>query len=173
MIWIPLLRIRFRRPVLWGLSMAAAMGIGQSPGLVPVGRAQQPDSTQALAPPQFTMLGGVYTNASMIVELASEEADAVIRYTLNGSNPTTNSTVYTQPLSIANSALIRAKAFSALRPPSATVTQSYTLLGNDLLTFNSNLPLVIINTYGHGISENTWLMAATRFIDTVGGYRFY
>ncbi len=170
MIWIPLLRIRFRRPVLWALSMAAAMGIGQSPGLVPAGRAQQPDSTQALAPPQFTMLGGVYTNASMIVELASEEADAVIRYTLNGSNPTTNSMVYTQPLSIAYSVLIRAKAFSALRPPSATVTQSYTLLGNDLLTFNSNLPLVIINTYGHGISENTWVMATTRFIDTVGGY---
>jgi hypothetical protein len=35
--------------------------------------------------------------------------------------------------------------------------------------FNSSLPLVIVNTYGRGISENAWVKAATRFIDTTGG----
>jgi hypothetical protein len=121
------------------------------------------------AAPRFSLPGGVYTNASVSIELTAEWPGSSIRYTLNGTEPGTKSFLYTNAIVISNSGIIRAKEFVPNQPPSPTVTQAYTFLGTDLTGFSSNLPVGIINTYGRGPSENVWTAAAVRFIEPNGG----
>jgi hypothetical protein len=49
--------------------------------------------------PAFSLEGGFYTNAQTVV-LSASGAGAVIRYTLDGSEPTSSSPIYAAPLSI-------------------------------------------------------------------------
>lgn len=56
-----------------------------------------------LAPPTFSVAGGVFT-ANVPLELATTQAEAVIRYTLDGSEPTETSPLYTNALSLASKA---------------------------------------------------------------------
>lgn len=54
----------------------------------------------AADPPLFSLPAGIYTNANLnvAISLPQSVSDGVIRYTLDGSEPTTNSLVYTAPL---------------------------------------------------------------------------
>lgn len=54
--------------------------------------------------------------------------DSVIRYTLDGSEPTTNSAIYTQPLVISGTTTLRARSFSNGWKPSYSKTHSYLFL---------------------------------------------
>src|SRR6185369_2555328 len=109
--------------------------------------------SEALPPPSFSKPGGVY-NDKVSVELRAKSSSAVIRYTLDGSDPTNSSSVYSEPIVISNSALVRAKTFES-GVASPTVSQTYTMLGDDLASFSSNLPLVIITTFGQRITRES------------------
>ncbi len=119
--------------------------------------------------PQFSIPGGVYTNSSLSLTLSVNSPTAVVRYTLNGTEPTEDSAAFSVPLVMTNSAIVRAKVFDPGLQPSLTFSQTYTLLGSDVLNFSSNLPLLIINTFGRGIPEGTEIPASVRLIDTLGG----
>lgn len=54
-----------------------------------------------LAPPAFTLAGGVYTS-SVLVAITSSVPDGVVRYTLDGSEPTTNSPAFSTPIELTN-----------------------------------------------------------------------
>jgi len=54
--------------------------------------------------------GGPFTG-TRAVTLASNQADTVVRYTLDGSEPTAGSPVYEGPIQLADSAQLRARAF--------------------------------------------------------------
>ena len=118
-------------------------------------------------PPEFSMPDGVYTNN---LRLRITAQGAVVRYTTDGSEPTESSPVHSAPLHVTNSVLVRAKSFAPRRRPSPTVSRNLVLLGEDLLGFSSNLPLIIINTHGEEFSaeRTTRVAAATRFINTNG-----
>ena len=74
--------------------------------------------------PAFSASGGFYKKAGK-VKLAAEK-DAQIRYTLDGSEPTAKSTLYTGAISYKKGVTcIRAKAFYKGRLPSETVTQTF------------------------------------------------
>src|SRR5437763_734189 len=60
---------------------------------------------------QFSPPGGVYTN-DIKVRLTSNNAGGVIRYTLDGSEPTAASAAFSEPLVVTNSALVKAKVFA-------------------------------------------------------------
>lgn len=117
--------------------------------------------------PVWSLPDGVYTNSQ---KLQITARGAIVRYTTDGSEPTETSTVYSTPLNVTNSMLVRAKSFAPSRPPSPTVSRDLVLLGEDLLDFSSNLPLVIINTHGEEFSaeRNTRMAATARFINTNG-----
>ena len=66
---------------------------------------------------------------------------------------------------ITTSCVVKAKAFDPKAGPSATVAQSYILLAPELLEFSSNLPLVILNTFGEEIAHETKAQVSMRFID--------
>ncbi|MEI9863867.1 MAG: chitobiase/beta-hexosaminidase C-terminal domain-containing protein [Limisphaerales bacterium] len=64
----------------------------------------------ALAPPTITPNGGTFFT-SVSVSLQSPDPDAAIYYTLDGSLPTTNSFLYTEPFTLTNSVTVSASAF--------------------------------------------------------------
>ena len=66
--------------------------------------------TPALAPPTIAPNGGSFV-ASVNVSAQQPDANAVIYYTLNGSRPTTNSLLYSGPLSLLNDATVSASSF--------------------------------------------------------------
>jgi len=62
-----------------------------------------------LPPPVIAPNGGFYTN-SVVVTLTDATNTTTIYYTLDGTTPTTNSTLYTGPITLTNTALLTAIA---------------------------------------------------------------
>ncbi|HAK95727.1 MAG TPA: hypothetical protein DCM87_12205 [Planctomycetes bacterium] len=102
--------------------------------------------------PIFSRESGVYTSAFSLA-LSSPAPGAVIRYTLSwsASVPSENWSVYASPLSISQNAIVRARVYAPNAVPSRIVTHSYTRLDATTAAFTSNLPLVVINTFGLSI----------------------
>src|SRR6185369_11273395 len=119
--------------------------------------------------PRFSIAGGVYANSTLSVTLSVSSPTASIHYTLTATEPTEASPVYSTPIVMSASTVVRAKVFDPGLQPSATATQNYTLLGSDVVNFNSNLPLIIINTFGRAVPDGIKIPANARFIDTPGG----
>ncbi|MCI0748296.1 MAG: CotH kinase family protein [Verrucomicrobia subdivision 3 bacterium] len=112
---------------------------------------------------EFYPPGGVYTN-DLSVQLLSPIAGAVIRYTLDGSLPTQTSPIYSTPVVVTNSLRIRARVFADGYVPSDIAGASYTVAGADVMQFNSNLPLVVINTFGGTIQDSVKIPAYIAFV---------
>lgn len=93
----------------------------------------------------FSIPGGVYSN-SVTVTLSTITNGATIRYTVNGSEPTNSSSVYSGAISITNVNTIRAKAFRSGWESSETTSESY------LVGVNHTLPIVTVNTH----PDNLW-----------------
>ena len=74
--------------------------------------------------PGFSVPSGIYDD-SFNLELAIEEPDSEIRYTLDGSVPTNSSMLYTGPLTIAHTTCIRASAFKDKYLPGKPSTQTF------------------------------------------------
>jgi hypothetical protein len=106
---------------------------------------------------------GIYTSNTLVVALSSSPAPGTIRYTLNGSLPTVGSAIYTVPLQLHGNATIRAQAqLGGVWGQAAEA--HYTLLDATVTNFTSNLPLVIIDTLGHGIPDGSKVGAYAMFM---------
>lgn len=84
-------------------------------------------ATYVLTPtmPTFTPGQGLYTQAKT-VSISATPTGSTIRYTLDGSDPTDFSTVYSAPLTFSTFTTLKAKAFRPNWAPSATGTAVYT-----------------------------------------------
>lgn len=89
------------------------------------------------------------------VELTSTNAGATIRYTLDGSIPTRTSPAYTHALLITNSTSLRARAYGGGLLPGPPHSETYLRLHTNTLTFNSSLPLLVIDTFGRDMPVTT------------------
>jgi len=78
------------------------------------------------ATPTFSPVAGTYT-AAQSVALASGTSGAAIYYTTNGTNPTTSSTLYVAPISIATTTTITALAVKSGYTNSAVASALYTI----------------------------------------------
>lgn len=83
-------------------------------------------TTQTVATPVFSLASGTYTSPQT-VSITSVTAGAEIRYTTNGNEPTSSSTLYQAPLTISSSTTIKAKAFKSGMTNSSTATATYTI----------------------------------------------
>jgi hypothetical protein len=118
--------------------------------------------------PRFSPEAGVFID-SLSVKLMSDSAAATIRFTLNGTEPSEKSEPYTQELKLTATTLVRARVFEGNKPAGPVVSQAYTVIAKDLENFTSNLPLVILNTFGREIEKANKIFGAVRFIDIQGG----
>lgn len=78
------------------------------------------------ATPVFTPAGGTYASAQNVT-ITSTTTGAVIRFTTNGAEPDSNSTIYTAAINVATSTTLKAKAFKASWGNSATATATYSI----------------------------------------------
>lgn len=123
------------RPVVTSEQVASLPALAGSEG----------DSTTVPAPTADPP-GGLYDVATLTVALAASTPGDTIRYTLDGGTPTEASAVYTAPLQLGQTAVVRARAFRASALPSATVTHTY------VLDERLRLPVVALTTD----PENLW-----------------
>ena len=85
------------------------------------------------------------------VGLSTRTARAVIHYTLDGTLPTSGSTVYGAPLLITNTTHIRARAYQPGLLPGPPHSEAYLRLASDVLDFTSTLPVLIVDSLGKGV----------------------
>ena len=96
-----------------------------------------------LDPPHFSSSRGFYAQ-TFNLRLTASDPQAVIRFTLDGSEPTTrNGTIYANPIRVASTRIIRAAAFRSNYLPSEIVTHSY--FYNESGAIRS-LPIVSVST---------------------------
>ncbi|WP_187263764.1 glycoside hydrolase family 66 protein [Pontibacter beigongshangensis] len=88
--------------------------------------AETGSSVATVAAPAFSTDGGTYT-AAPTVTIASATPDAIIRYTLDGTTPTSISPQYTGPITISNSCTLNAYASKAGLADSPVSTAAYTI----------------------------------------------
>ena len=107
--------------------------------------------------------GGAYAT-NVTVRLTAPEG-ATLRYTLEGGEPDETSPAYAAPLLITNTVLVRVKLFSKDASPGATRAEVFTLVDEDLAKFTSNLPLVIVNSFGTNLSRESRVEGAVQFVE--------
>ena len=85
------------------------------------------------------------------VTLSSTFPNETVRYTTDRTEPTATSSLYTGPITITDSIQIRARVFGENNAAGPIRMRSFLKLGEaDLQQFNSNLPIVIIETWNRG-----------------------
>lgn len=89
--------------------------------------------------PNFSHQSGMYSTAINIT-ISDPDPQAVIHYTLDGSNPTTNSPIYNQSFIISQNVVVKAMAVSPGSMPSRIVSRTF------LFYVDHNLPIVSIST---------------------------
>ncbi len=91
--------------------------------------------------PTFGVAPGFYPGTQSVT-ITCPDAGSTIRYTVDGSVPTTTSTLYAGPVSIATTKVLRAKAFSANEP-------SLTKSGTYFINVNHTVPVISIAGFGN------------------------
>src|SRR5690606_8054038 len=114
------------------------------------GGANNPASaTQRLARPRVSVVGGRYSS-TVQVSLSHHQAEAEIRYTTDGSEPTINSSKFSTAISVSQTRTLKAKAFLNGFLPGETETQTYFINEH---TFS--LPVISISTRPTYLYDNT------------------
>lgn len=84
--------------------------------------------TGTVATPEISPPTGFYTEA-FEASIACSTPDATIRYTLNGTTPTTTSPIYTEPIPISAACSLKAKAWRTGWNSSTVATATYVITG--------------------------------------------
>lgn len=95
-----------------------------------------------VATPVISPNGGELTSAVQAT-ISTATADATIRYTTDGSNPTNTSTVYTGPLTISSSTQLKARAFKVGMPDSAVASALFSAYVPSAPVINSVSPALL------------------------------
>ena len=105
-----------------------------------------------LQPPVFSETSQILiSRPTLNITLApNSPAGSVIRFTTDGSDPTASSPVWTNSLRLLNATQIKAAAFdpSNTYETSTIVAHRYIKLRSDLSNFSSNLPIVVLDSFG-------------------------
>ena len=100
--------------------------------------------------PLFSVASTTFSGA-LVVDLTARYPTDVVHYTLNESVPTVLSPVWSGPMSLTTSTMLRAVSIGANAKSSRVVSETYIALGADVLSTSSDLPLVIVETFGDGV----------------------
>lgn len=120
--------------------------------------------TPYIAMPGFSRSSGIFT-AGFSLTLTKLSPTASIYYTLNGTDPTLSSSLYTAAIPISGSTLVKAAVYEPGIGWSGIRAEGYSLINPDIQNFSSNLPIVVIDTFGKTISRPEYTLVQAAFID--------
>jgi len=100
----------------------------------------------------FSQSSKVFTS-SLSVILSTIANNGVLRYTLDGTDPTANSTTYNGAITISNNTVLKAKFFFNNGIASNTVSERYLKMANNMNNVSSDLPIILIDTYGQTLDK--------------------
>ncbi|MCD6392006.1 MAG: lamin tail domain-containing protein, partial [Planctomycetes bacterium] len=107
-----------------------------------------------VAKPDVSIKGGCYENA-FDVTLSCDTEGAFIRYTTDGTSPSlTNGMDYAGPININSLTTIIAKAFKPGLQRSDARIETYIFVQSAVADFNSNLPIIVVDTLGVTIPQD-------------------
>ncbi len=109
----------------------------------------------APAPPTASVASGTYESIQNITLLG--EDGAIIRYTTNGSNPTTSSTVYSNVLEVNETTNLKVRQWDAAGNASTVASYTY----NIIIIYNANIPKLVT-----GMTPVKWVGASGLAIET-------
>ena len=92
---------------------------------------------------------GTFT-APFFLGLSTAATNAAIRYVFGTNMPTEGSPLYSAPLTINRTTVVRARAFEPGLLPGPLVTASFIQLAADVVKFTSDLPIVVLHNLGRG-----------------------
>ena len=101
-----------------------------------------------LVDPVFSLEGGLYSTAQT-VSISHPQANAEIRYTTNGSEPTPSSALYSSPLNIPVNTVLKARAYLEDWEPSNVQTAFY------IINLANQMQLVPGGTFHNGTANVT------------------
>jgi len=110
--------------------------------------------------PVFSISPGFYPTTQTI-SISCADPAATIRYTLNGSDPTISSTLYTAPVSITSTKVLRAIAFSTNLP---------SFIESNTYFINVNHSVPVVSVCSQGVFS---LIANGNQIETVGAFELF
>ena len=114
--------------------------------------------------PHFSHPGGTFTS-SFELGLTAKSPTADIYYALNDAD---RSRIYTGPFTVTGTTWVRAQAYESGLAASPIVSKVYVKLGTDMHGFSSNLPIVLIESFGLNIdrANRNFHPVISVFIDT-------
>jgi len=95
----------------------------------------------------FSKQGGLYPSG-LVVELYSNDAGDSIYYTLDGSDPSNDDGLYTSPITISSSTVIKSRVIKHGYLPGFIDTQTY------IINADHDLPVVCVNTDPYNLWDN-------------------
>lgn len=98
---------------------------------------------------EFSWPSATFTTAFSL-ELSASSPGAVIRYSLGTNWPTEASAVYTQPISVTGTTVVRARAYQAGFLPSPMRTEIYVQVAANAQHAHSELPILVLHNLGKG-----------------------
>ncbi len=113
------------------------------------GSANLPGAPGITMPPTVVPTSRVFTG-NLRIQMAAPSGTGTVRYTTDGSVPTSSSTEYTGPFNLSASTQIRARVFEPDGAVSPLTSRSYIRLAADVESFESQLPIVIVDNFGAG-----------------------
>ncbi|MBM4104619.1 MAG: hypothetical protein FJ263_11360, partial [Planctomycetes bacterium] len=117
--------------------------------------------------PDVNFKGGCYINAFNLT-MSCTTPGAFIRYTTDGTVPSLiNGLEYTAPVAVGSTTRIIVKAFKPGFQPSDARIETYIFLQSGVETFNSNLPIVVVDTLGAGLPYDEMVTNGAFGSDTV------
>ncbi len=119
------------------------------------------------ARPTMDIAPGFYPGGQN-VSLATTDASGTIYYTTDGSIPTTGSTVYSGPINISTTTVLRARSFSSTPNTPESFIESNTYF------INSTHTVPVLSIYGDDITDFINDVAAGAFnSDFLGGFEYF
>jgi hypothetical protein len=100
---------------------------------------------------QLSHVGGVFVNSFQLSMTA--DPGETIRYTTDGTNPDTNSQLYTSALTVNSTQQIRARAYGPVGQVGNIQTETYVKASSSVGSVTSDLPIIVLENLNGGIPD--------------------
>jgi len=104
----------------------------------------------------FSRPAGMFSDSIFQLTLSTGASEGSIVYTLDGSEPDANSPVFTSLLSITSTTYVRARFVTPSSELGPVFGASYTKLSTSTEDRTSNLPIVVLDSFGGGTVGNDY-----------------